>query len=92
VQEVNGDETPLELGHLNWIFIRESDDCESAFQKQSPSRPVHALLGGFIAYPNDSLWIGKCVPHIGLLVRHCPSPIELLTDRESYGASFRRNS
>jgi TIR domain-containing protein len=33
VQEVTGDETPSELGHLNWIFIRESDDFELAFQK-----------------------------------------------------------
>lgn len=33
VQEVKGDEAPPELGHLNWIFFREGDDFELAFQK-----------------------------------------------------------
>jgi hypothetical protein len=28
-----GDETPKQLGHLNWIFFRESDDFDAAIKK-----------------------------------------------------------
>ena len=33
VRDVNGEEAPSILGHLNWIFFRESDDFQIAFEK-----------------------------------------------------------
>jgi WD40 repeat protein len=33
VREVNANETPTVLSHLNWIFIRESDDFDRAFER-----------------------------------------------------------
>lgn len=33
VREVNADETPAVLSHLNWIFIREHDDFDTAFDR-----------------------------------------------------------
>jgi hypothetical protein len=33
IRDVSGDEAPSELGHLNWIFFRESDDFNLAFGK-----------------------------------------------------------
>jgi uncharacterized delta-60 repeat protein len=33
VCDVNPEEAPAELGHLNWIFVRETDDFDLAFGK-----------------------------------------------------------
>jgi hypothetical protein len=33
VRDIKGDEAPKPLSHLNWIFFRESDDFDAAFQK-----------------------------------------------------------
>ncbi|HLO28690.1 MAG TPA: TIR domain-containing protein [Anaerolineales bacterium] len=33
VRDLKGDEAPRQLSHLNWIFVRETDDFEAAFQK-----------------------------------------------------------
>lgn len=33
VRDIEEDEAPNELTHLNWIFIRESDDFKAAFDK-----------------------------------------------------------
>ncbi len=33
VRETKGDETPKQLGHLNWIFFRASDDFDAAIKK-----------------------------------------------------------
>jgi WD40 repeat protein len=33
VRDIKGDEAPKSLSHLNWIFCRESDDFDAAFQK-----------------------------------------------------------
>lgn len=33
VRDIKGDEAPAELGHLNWIFLRKSDDFISGFDK-----------------------------------------------------------
>ncbi len=32
-RDVKGDETPKQLSHLNWIFLRESDDFNAAMKK-----------------------------------------------------------
>ncbi|MFN8413905.1 MAG: TIR domain-containing protein [Anaerolineales bacterium] len=33
VRDVKGEDAPQQLGHINWIFFRESDDFASAFNK-----------------------------------------------------------
>ncbi len=33
VRDVKAEEAPTELGHLNWIFLRENDDFNSSFSK-----------------------------------------------------------
>ena len=33
VRDIKGDETLSQLGHLNWIFFRESDDYDSSLKK-----------------------------------------------------------
>jgi len=33
IRDIKGEEAPAELSHLNWIFIRENDDFDSAFDK-----------------------------------------------------------
>jgi WD40 repeat protein len=33
VRDIKGGEAPKSLSHLNWIFFRESDDFDAAFQK-----------------------------------------------------------
>lgn len=33
VRDVDGDEVPTELSHLNWIFFRESDDFDQSLHK-----------------------------------------------------------
>jgi len=33
VRDIEADESPSELGHLNWIFVRETDDFDIAFDK-----------------------------------------------------------
>jgi WD40 repeat protein len=33
VRDINSEETPAELSHLNWIFFRENDDFEAALKK-----------------------------------------------------------
>lgn len=33
VRDISGDEAPSQLNHLNWIFFRESDNFEAAFEK-----------------------------------------------------------
>jgi WD40 repeat protein len=33
VRDVAADESPASLGHLNWIFFRESDDFNTSFEK-----------------------------------------------------------
>ena len=33
VRDIKGDEAPSQLGHLNWIFFRESDDFDAAIKK-----------------------------------------------------------
>src|SRR4030095_8756340 len=33
VSEIKGEEAPAEISHLNWIFIRETDDFDPAFAK-----------------------------------------------------------
>jgi len=35
VRDFKGDEAPKQLSHLNWIFFREQDDFNTAFQKLS---------------------------------------------------------
>src|SRR6185436_14909945 len=33
VRDIKGDEAPPELSHLNWIFLREQDNFDAAFEK-----------------------------------------------------------
>ena len=33
VRDITGDQVPPELGHLNWIFLRQSDDFSLGFKK-----------------------------------------------------------
>jgi WD40 repeat protein len=33
IRDVQGEEAPAELSHLNWIFFRETDDFQTAFER-----------------------------------------------------------